>query len=126
MLGEILFMNSCYEESLRNLDRACLLSNIAEVKIPKLNYYRTRCQELLKTKVHKKNDYSIDQFVPEIFSVETILGCDLKCPECAIGGDFVSRKKGLMKNSQFKVIVDKNRPYCKYLYLQGATQKSWR
>jgi radical SAM protein with 4Fe4S-binding SPASM domain len=57
------------------------------------------------------------QSTPEIFAIETILGCNLKCPECAIGGNYVSRKKGWMTFTQFKSIADKIRPYCKYLYL---------
>ena len=57
------------------------------------------------------------QSTPEIFAIETILGCNLKCPECAIGGNFVSRKKGWMTFIKFKLIADKIRPYCKYLYL---------
>lgn len=57
------------------------------------------------------------RLVPEIFAVETILGCDLKCPECAVGGNFINRKKGWMRFDQFKIIADKIRPYCKLLYL---------
>lgn len=54
---------------------------------------------------------------PSIFSVETMLGCNLKCPECAIGGGMITRSKGYMTFEQFKVIADKIRPYCRYLYL---------
>jgi len=57
------------------------------------------------------------QLTPEIFAVETILGCDLKCPECALGGDFINRKKSWMRFDQFKIIADKLRPFCKHLYL---------
>lgn len=57
------------------------------------------------------------RLVPETFAVETVLGCDLKCPECAVGGDFVTRKKGWMSFEQFKIIADKIRPFCKHLYL---------
>ena len=55
--------------------------------------------------------------IPTTFAIETVLGCDLKCPECAAGGDFIRRKKGLLQFDQFKVIADKIRPFCKYLYL---------
>ncbi|MCK5138491.1 MAG: radical SAM protein [Thermodesulfovibrionia bacterium] len=54
---------------------------------------------------------------PEIFVVETVLGCDLKCPECAVGGNFITRKKGHMTFEQFKIIADKIQSFCKYLYL---------
>ena len=54
---------------------------------------------------------------PEIFAVETVLGCDLKCPECALGGDYITRAKWMMKFSDFKIVADKILPYCKHLYL---------
>jgi len=68
---------------------------------------------------HLKTSYpkEFSQMFPNTFAIETILGCDLKCPECAIGGDFVTRRKGWMKFSQFKIVADKIRPFCKYLYL---------
>jgi MoaA/NifB/PqqE/SkfB family radical SAM enzyme/predicted O-methyltransferase YrrM/tetratricopeptide (TPR) repeat protein len=58
-----------------------------------------------------------EQFVPENFVVETVLGCNLKCPECAVGGGIVTRKRGAMTFEQFKIIADKIRPFCQYLYL---------
>jgi MoaA/NifB/PqqE/SkfB family radical SAM enzyme/SAM-dependent methyltransferase len=54
---------------------------------------------------------------PKIFMVETILGCNLKCPECAIGADIIQRKKGTMSYTEFLTIADKIKPYCEYLYL---------
>ena len=71
------------------------------------------------TKMKSGDEYpeQFTRLVPEIFAVETILGCDLNCPECAIGGNFITRKKGWMKFDQFKIIADKIRSYCKYLYL---------
>lgn len=38
-----------------------------------------------------------NKLTPKIFSVETSLACDLNCPECAIGGDLVTRKKGYLE-----------------------------
>ena len=66
-----------------------------------------------------KDKYSseFEQLVPKIFAVETVLGCDLHCPECAIGGGIITRKKGMMTFEQFKIIADKIQPFCKYLYL---------
>jgi radical SAM protein with 4Fe4S-binding SPASM domain len=55
--------------------------------------------------------------MPEIFSLETILGCNLHCVECAVGNDMIGRKHGRITLDQFKVIADKIRPYCKYMYL---------
>jgi surface carbohydrate biosynthesis protein len=54
---------------------------------------------------------------PSTFMVETILGCNLHCPECAVGGNMIERKKGWMSFERFRLIADKIRPYCKYLYL---------
>ena len=54
---------------------------------------------------------------PEIFTLETVLGCDLKCPDCAMGGNLITRKKGHIKFDDFKIIADKIKPFCKYLYL---------
>ena len=63
---------------------------------------------------HSKN---FTQLIPLTFTVETILGCNFQCPECAVGGDFIVRKKGWMNFERFKIIADKIRPYCQYLYL---------
>lgn len=56
-------------------------------------------------------------YLPKIFSIETMLGCDLRCPECATGGGMITRSKGFMTFDQFKIIANKIRHYCKYLYL---------
>ncbi len=63
---------------------------------------------------------SIEEFnkmLPETFSIETVLACDLQCPECAIGGDAIVRKKGFLDFEHFKIIAERIRPYAKYLYL---------
>lgn len=54
---------------------------------------------------------------PKTFFIETTLGCNLRCPECAVGGGFIERPKGMMNFEQFKLIADKIRPYAKYVYL---------
>lgn len=55
---------------------------------------------------------------PRIFSVETVLACDLRCPECAIGGDRIdSRKRAVHDVETFTRIADKIRPYADYVYL---------
>lgn len=79
----------------------------------------------LKTFAYKKKhtvkvfiDHKIlKKFRPEIFMVETTLVCDLKCPECAMGADLITREKGFMDFDTFKVIADRIRPYSKYTYL---------
>ncbi len=54
---------------------------------------------------------------PEVFSLETTLACNLKCPECALGGGMIDRSKGFMNFDTFKIVADKIRPYVKYFYL---------
>lgn len=54
---------------------------------------------------------------PTTFALETILGCNLRCIECAVGNDLISRKHGRLVFDQFKIIADKVRPYCRYFYL---------
>ena len=49
--------------------------------------------------------------------VETTLACDLRCPECAIGGKLIHRKPGIMSLERFRIVANKSRPYCQYLFL---------
>lgn len=58
-----------------------------------------------------------DGYAPQVFTIETTLACNLRCPECAIGGGMISRNKGLMSFEQYKIIADKIRPYARYVYL---------
>ena len=59
-----------------------------------------------------------NQSPPRIFTIETSVACELKCPECALGSGLLKRKKGLMSFEQFKIIADKIRPLQPaYLYL---------
>ena len=55
--------------------------------------------------------------LPTVFTVETSLACNLKCPECAMGGKMIDRSKGFMSLARFKIIADKARPFAKYFYL---------
>ncbi|MZP29461.1 radical SAM protein [Heliobacterium undosum] len=54
---------------------------------------------------------------PSVFAIETVLGCDLRCPECALGGERIERPRGMMSLQDFRVIADKIRPYARYVYL---------
>ena len=56
-------------------------------------------------------------FVPQVFTIETNLTCNLRCPECAIGGNLVNRAKGFMKFDQFRIIAEKIQPFVKLCYL---------
>ena len=80
-------------------------------------------QNILAKHIADINDTSLEHpethslLMPTTFTVETILGCNLKCPECALGGGFIHRKMGWMRFDQFKIIARKIKPYCDYLYL---------
>jgi MoaA/NifB/PqqE/SkfB family radical SAM enzyme/predicted SAM-dependent methyltransferase len=64
------------------------------------------------------NFMKFNEMVPTTFTIETALACDLKCPECAIGGGMISsRAKGYMKFEKFKEAFDKIKSNCEYLYL---------
>ena len=54
---------------------------------------------------------------PHIFSIETVLGCNLHCIGCAIGSNIISRKYGMMSFNQFNIIAEKMKKYCTYAYL---------
>lgn len=55
--------------------------------------------------------------LPRTFSLETVLGCNLHCVECAIGNDLIKRKPGRISLDRFKIIADKVRPFCQYFFL---------
>ncbi len=55
--------------------------------------------------------------LPTIYYVETVLACNLKCPECVIGTDSVTRTKKILKMEEFQVISDKIKPYADMVYL---------
>lgn len=54
---------------------------------------------------------------PSTFYVETVLACNLDCPECVIGADAVTRTKKIMKLEEFKIISKKIEPYAKLVFL---------
>lgn len=59
-----------------------------------------------------------NKLTPRIFTIETSVACELKCPECALGSGLLKRKKGFMSFEEFKIIADKIRPLKPtYLYL---------
>lgn len=54
---------------------------------------------------------------PEIFVIETVLGCNLRCRECSWGSGQIKRSAGLMSFEKYKIIADKIRPFASYVYL---------
>lgn len=66
----------------------------------------------------------LEKAIPAIFSIETSLNCNLKCPECAIGNNLITREHNYMSFEQFKEIADKIKPFASriemiYLHLWG-------
>ncbi|GEO82179.1 radical SAM/SPASM domain-containing protein [Pararhodospirillum oryzae] len=55
--------------------------------------------------------------IPPVFTIETVLGCNLHCPACAIGGGMVMRKHGRLTFERYQIVAEKIRPYCRYFYL---------
>ena len=55
--------------------------------------------------------------LPSIFVFETVLGCNLRCTECAVGSKRVKRKYGHMTLEQYYLLAGKIKPYVQYLYL---------
>jgi MoaA/NifB/PqqE/SkfB family radical SAM enzyme len=55
--------------------------------------------------------------LPTTFTIETALGCNLRCVECAVGGGLIGRKHGMLSFDRFTLVADKVRPYCRYFYL---------
>lgn len=49
--------------------------------------------------------------------IETTLACNLKCPECFTGAGKIQRNGKFMSFNSFRIIMEKIRPYVKYLYL---------
>ncbi len=54
---------------------------------------------------------------PKVFYIETVLACNLACPECVIGVDGIERTKGIIKPEQFKTISKKIEKHAKLVYL---------
>ncbi|MBU3906158.1 radical SAM protein [Patescibacteria group bacterium] len=55
--------------------------------------------------------------MPSTFLIETVLGCNLRCPGCSWGNKTIKRKSGSMSFEQYKIIADKIKPYAKRVYL---------
>lgn len=52
-----------------------------------------------------------------IFQIETSHLCDLRCPECAIGGGVADRRKAFMTYEEYKIVASKIQNYASYIFL---------
>lgn len=55
--------------------------------------------------------------LPSTYSLETVLGCNLSCVECAVGSGLVQRKHGTLAFESYLRIADRIRPHCAMLLL---------
>jgi len=55
--------------------------------------------------------------LPSVFYIETVLACNLACPQCVIGRDVVKRVKKILTLEQFVKISDKIKDTAKLVYL---------
>jgi len=71
-------------------------------------------------KPYVENQELIKEGLPTVFRVETVLACNLACPECVVGTDKIdNRTKKSMRIKEFKIISNKIKPYAKMVYLHN-------
>lgn len=58
-----------------------------------------------------------DDALPTVYCLETVLGCNLACVECAVGGGLVERKHGGLSYDDYLRVADVIRPHCGYFLL---------
>lgn len=54
--------------------------------------------------------------IPGIFYIETVLGCNLRCPECPMGNSTINRKKHIMSFEKYKILADKIEHFARTVY----------
>ena len=54
---------------------------------------------------------------PGKFAIETVLGCNLRCVECAVGSELVQRKHGVMSYERYLAVMEKISAHASYIYL---------
>lgn len=54
---------------------------------------------------------------PSTFTVESVLACNLRCPECAIGGGLTTRKRKILGLDEFETMFAKVKDWTRYAYL---------
>ena len=54
---------------------------------------------------------------PSIYYIETVMACNLRCPECAIGSNATNRKREMLTRAKFDEIWRKVKPHAKLVYL---------
>lgn len=54
---------------------------------------------------------------PNTFAIETVLGCNLGCVECAVGAGIISRSYGVMPLDKYEIIMRDISRHAEYVYL---------
>jgi MoaA/NifB/PqqE/SkfB family radical SAM enzyme len=57
------------------------------------------------------------KYLPRTFSIEPILSCNLRCPECHIGGGRIERRGRPMTFQKYKILADRIQPFATYVNL---------
>ncbi|GBR73923.1 radical SAM protein [Candidatus Termititenax aidoneus] len=60
---------------------------------------------------------TVEGKIPDFFSIETVLGCNLSCAGCYTGAGLVTRQQGVMSFTQYKAIADNLKAYAKKVCL---------
>ena len=70
-----------------------------------------------KAIAYPRNPRPTKEGYPSIYYLETVMACNLRCPECAIGSNKTTRERGVMDREKFDEIWSKIKPYAKLVYL---------
>lgn len=106
-----------FASSRRNLNQLELLEPEHPGLADALRLLKSKEQSRIRPRIENALE-QFDELYPKIFTVETTVVCELKCPECALGSGLLKRQKGVMPFEKFKIIADKIRPFRPdYLYL---------
>ncbi len=91
------------------------LKKITILKI--LNFFKVLFSFLISNFLKKPLRWGM----PFSISIEPTNYCNLKCPQCPVGLNILSRPKGFIKFELFKNIIDQTAPYLLnlFLYFQG-------
>lgn len=97
-----------------------LSKNTIRSKYKHENEFRTHIFNNKYALKNLQNFEKIDKYMekyPTTFALETALGCNLRCPECAVGGGMVKRAYGMMNMNQYLILAKKIRPFARFIYL---------
>lgn len=80
-------------------------------------FYKKRLANLMLSRIGLAFKSNRAMAMPYNIIIEPVCGCNLKCPMCPVGTGKLKRKRGVMKFSTFKKIIDELSPYTIFIYL---------